>query len=146
METTKNIPWRKLAVSTAIACSILLVGWLGLEIAYAADFDSTRRAAYLHVSGQIKGFAEAVLAFISPLVQLAVALFVLQWLVKRFSPNLDLSQFDWRSVNIEKTLLVVVTLGFVVVSLKVGLDSLVHIKEMLLVLLGLYFGTMRRGM
>jgi hypothetical protein len=144
MEAQKNIPWRKLALTTAVVSGILLAAWLGLEIAYAADFDSTRRAAYLHVSGQIKGFVEASLEFLKPFVYMAVALFVLQWLAKRFSPSLDMSNFNWREVQVEKLLLVVVSVGFVLLSLKVGLDSLVHVKEVLFVVLGLYFGRLYR--
>ncbi len=144
MEATKQVPYRKIAIIAAAISGILLTAWLGLEIAYAADFDSTRRAAYLHISGQIKGFAEAVLDFFKPFVQVAAALFVLHWLLKRFSPSLDLSQFNWREVQVEKLLVVVVTIGFVLLSLKSGLDSLVYAKEVLLVTLGLYFGMMKR--
>ncbi len=77
-------------------------------------------------------------------MQVAVALFVLHWLLKRFTPNLDLSNFNWREVHVEKLLVVVVTIGFVLLSLKGGLDALAYAKEVLLVVLGLYFGTMRR--
>ncbi len=144
MEATKNIPWRKLALTTATVSGILLTAWLGLEIAYAADFDSTRRAAYLHIAGQIKGFATGVVEFAKPFVQVAFALFILHWLLRRFAPDLDLSKYNWREVNVEKLLIVVVTLGFVIVSIRVGFDSMVHIKEVMLVALGLYFGMMRR--
>jgi hypothetical protein len=144
MEATKNIPWRKFALTTVAVSGILLTAWLGLEIAYAADFDSTRRAAYLHIAGQIKGFALGVVEFAKPFVQVAFALLILHWLLRRFAPDLDLSKYNWRELNVEKLLIAVVTIGFVVVSIRVGFDSLPHIKEVMLVVLGLYFGMMRR--
>ena len=92
MEATKNIPWRKLALTTAAVSGILLTAWLGLEIAYVSDFDSTRRSSYTHLAGIIKGFAVGVIDFVKPFVQVAFALYILHWLMKRFAPGLDLSK------------------------------------------------------
>ncbi len=140
-----NIPWRKLALIFAAISGILFIAWLGLEVAYVSDFDSTRRSSYMHLSGLIKGLATDILDFVKPFVQVAFALFVLHWLLRRFAPGLDLSKYEWREVGVEKLLVAVVTIGFVIVSVRAGLDSLPHIKELMLVAIGLYFGMMRRG-
>ncbi|MCF8245363.1 MAG: hypothetical protein K9J46_09425 [Saprospiraceae bacterium] len=49
MEEKKNIPWRKIAITGGVVCCVLLAINLGLEIAYSVDFDSARRAAYVHI-------------------------------------------------------------------------------------------------
>lgn len=145
MEAKKNIRWGRIATIAGIACSVLLIIYFGLEIAYAIDLDTTRRTAYLFIAERIKDFAEGVIEFANPLAKIAVALFVLAWLAKRFSPNIDLSHFNWQEVQVEKLLLMVVTIGFVLLSLKGGVDSLLYLKEVLLVVLGLYFGANMAG-
>ncbi len=142
MEEKKRIPWRKIAITTAVVCGVSLVAYLGLQVAYASDFDSTRRAAYLHIAGQIKTVFESVFEFLRPFIQLAVLLFVVNWLVKRF--NIKVDGFQWQQVNVEKLVVVLLVGGFVALSLKGGLDSLVYAKEVVLVALGFYFGKMRR--
>ena len=143
MQEKKHIPWRKITIIASVVSGILVVAYLGLQIAYAADFDTTRRSAYIHIAEQIKTVFTSVFDFLHPFIQLAVLLFVINWAVKRF--NIKLEGFQWQQVNVEKFVVVVFTVGFIALAFMGRLDSLAYTKDLVLVALGFYFGSLHKG-
>ena len=144
MEATKQIPWRKPILVLGTIVGILLATCLGLEIAYAADFDSTRRSAYLHVSSIIWNALSEVFHFFQPFVQVALVLLFLGWALHRFYPKFDVQQLEWQKLNVDKLVIVLIIGGFVVLSIRGGLDSLTYSRDLAMVGLGFYFGGLRR--
>lgn len=142
MQEKKNIPWRRFAIIGGIISGILVICYLSLHIAYASDFDSNRRSAYIHVAEEIKNVFGWVFDFLHPFIQLAVLLFVVNWAVKRF--NIKLEGFQWQQVNVEKFVVVALTVGFIALALMGRLDSLAYTKDLALVALAFYFGGLRK--
>ncbi len=142
MEEKKIIPWRKIVLTTAVICGVALLAYLGLQIAYALDFDSTRRTVYLQIAEQIKTVFVAIIDFFKPFVQIAVLLAIVDWVIRRY--QIKLTDLQWQKVSVEKLVVVLIIGGFILVALKSGMEALTYLKDLALVTLGFYFGVSRK--
>jgi hypothetical protein len=141
MESNTPFPWKPIVKNGKIVVFVLIVIYVGLQIASAVDVDSTRLNVYHNILEQIKETTVWAVEFSRPFVEVVLLVFILDWVIKKFDLQINIPSIkEW---NIFNVILVAVMASFIYAALR-GLGGAAYLKDLALVVIGFYFGTFQR--
>jgi hypothetical protein len=146
MEQSNSNPVRTIVTTSVLVFLLLLAAFLALTFAEVYSTGEQERQVWTQMSAVIATVGARAWEFIRPLLQLAVLLLIVDWLLGR----LGIAPFShgtarsgaW-SVQAIIALIIVGALGLAALSdVAMGLAIL---KDLALVVVGFYFGTQKRS-
>lgn len=138
MEKAPANPLRSIVRGAVFVFFLLILGYAGAAVWAAASPNQAAPGALLST---VMSIGQAAWQFARPLLQLAIVLMIIDWILKRLGIQLGVGvrHFDW---NVQAIIAIVVVAAFAVAELSgIGSGSL---KDVVLVVVGFYFGTQRR--
>jgi hypothetical protein len=117
---------------------LLVIGYAAAAFWAATNPNQAAPGALL---ATVMSIGQAAWLFARPLLQLAIVLMIIDWILRRLGIQLGAGarHFDW---NVQAIIAIVVVAAFAVAELSgIGSGSL---KDVVLVVVGFYFGTQRR--
>jgi hypothetical protein len=119
----------------------LLIFYLAAGVWAAIAHNNEQRALAVDLLQSMDRFGAAAWHFVRPLLQLAIVLMIIDWLLRRLGIQLSAGArgFDW---NVQAIIAIVVVAAFAIAELS-GIGG-AGLKDVVLVVVGFYFGTQRR--
>jgi hypothetical protein len=138
MEKAPANPLRSIVRGAIFVFFLLVLSYAGAAFWAAISPNQAAPSALLVT---IMNIGQGAWQFARPLLQLAIVLMIIDWILRRLGIQLGAGarHFDW---NVQAIIAIVVVAAFAVAELSgIGSGSL---KDVVLVVVGFYFGTQRR--
>jgi hypothetical protein len=137
MPNSEPNPIRSLIGWSIFVFLVLLLSYISLVVWSAAD--QTGRASTF--MGELQVLAQNAWQFARPLLQLAIVLVIIDWILRRAGIQLagGVRRFEW---NVQAIIAIVVVVAFALAEL--GSLPSGGLKDIALVVVGFYVGTQRR--
>jgi hypothetical protein len=120
---------------------MVLMVYIGLLIATAVDVDGMRLSVYQRVTEEIKSIFLTCWDFARPFVQVILFVVLLSWISKQFDWQARIPAFsEWKPYNM---VVVLVVAGFVFAAVR-GLGATNDLKDVALLVIGFFFGTLKK--
>lgn len=131
-------------ISTALWVFVLIfVVFVAMSVA-PTFLEGAEKERIVLASNTVAAIGAGVWNFARPLLQLAVVLAIVDWLIRRWSIAGSFSSFG-RDFNIQAIVALIVIGAFAVAVLSGITEGVGALKDLALVVVGFYFGTQRRA-